>query len=189
MCGRVCPVFIDSLRLASFVSRWRVSACLCAWPIRCLNNKKDPRSMRDPVGLLKEYMFYLCLEPYELYLSDKLYRGFQAGAIPVFLGHPEVGDFIPHPDAVIHVSDFDSPKALASYLKSVAQSPDLWFKHTKWRNSPGEITEKFVRAARFGRCLWRLGVKPNRNTSQHNTRVGFGNFSSISCALTGRIQT
>lgn len=115
----------------------------------CLNNKKDPRSMRDPVGLLKEYMFYLCLEPYELYLSDKLYRGFQAGAIPVFLGHPEVGDFIPHPDAVIHVSDFDSPKALASYLKSVAQSPDLWFKHTKWRNSPGEITEKFVRAARF----------------------------------------
>lgn len=132
----------------------------------CLNNKDDPRARADPGGLVMEYVFYLALEPYELYTSEKIFRGLQHGAIVVFRGHPRVREFLPHPDAIIDADDFQSAEALAGYLHQVAKDPALWLKHTRWRSMPGQIQESFVRAARFQyihsqcrACMWAVSQR------------------------------
>lgn len=44
------------------------------------------------------------------------------GAIPIYWGAPNVNDFLPHPDAIVRVSDFGSTKELAEYLQVLTTS-------------------------------------------------------------------
>lgn len=113
----------------------------------CSRSVED--SAEPPSQLVGQYMFFLALEPYEVSLSDRVYRGLRSGAIPVFRGHPRVREFIPDKDAIIDVDDFPNPEVLASYLNRVANDLSLWVKHTKWRSVPYNVGEHFVRASRF----------------------------------------
>lgn len=42
------------------------------------------------------------------YVTEKLWRAFRMGVVPVYLGAPNLGDFEPLPGSVIKVSDFRS---------------------------------------------------------------------------------
>ncbi|KAM4697163.1 alpha-(1,3)-fucosyltransferase 7 [Rhinophrynus dorsalis] len=81
------------------------------------------------------YSFYLALENsvHRDYITEKLWQNsFMAGAVPVVLGPPRENyeRFVP-PDSFIHVSDFSSPKHLATFLLSM--TPQQYQKFFHWR--------------------------------------------------------
>lgn len=72
------------------------------------------------------------------YVTEKLFDLFAAASplVPIYHGAPNIADYLPHRDAVIHVSDFDSAEALAWYvLRLAANHSLLWRRHLAWRES------------------------------------------------------
>ena len=61
-----------------------------------------------------------------------LYQALALGAIPVYFGARTVGQHLPHPDAVIDASAFETPTQLAHYLRRVAGDGKLYAKHMQW---------------------------------------------------------
>jgi len=111
------------------------SCICCANPTRILGlppiHAPLPKSMYFPL-LWKSEVFFLSPTDCAMvllvgsqngnlptYVTDKLYRAFQAGTIPIYRGAPDIGRYIPDRDAIIRVDDFDSPRALAQYLIQV----------------------------------------------------------------------
>ncbi|GBG31947.1 Alpha-1,3-fucosyltransferase 11 [Hondaea fermentalgiana] len=68
------------------------------------------------------------------YVTEKLYLALTAGAVPLYLGAPNIVDFLPDRDAVIHVNDFETPDDLARYLDQLSGDLDLLIdRHHAWR--------------------------------------------------------
>ena len=94
----------------------------------CLHNKNLPNHLNDPraenidskeiLQLMSKYKFVLTFENAicDDYISEKLWRIFQAGSVPVYKGSPSVTDWAPNDHSVILVDEFSSPAHLAHYL-------------------------------------------------------------------------
>lgn len=70
------------------------------------------------------------------YVTEKFYDPLLAGAVPIYLGAPNVDDYAPGDNCYINVADFDSPKELALYLKRCLTDEDEYLKYHRWRNEP-----------------------------------------------------
>lgn len=95
-----------------------------------------------------QYKFYLAFEnsQHKGYVTEKLWQALMMGSIPVYWGAPDVTDLLPHPDAIIRVSDFSSLKKLAEYIESLLTSPDAHEKHMQWRKQP--LPDSFTKVFR-----------------------------------------
>jgi hypothetical protein len=93
------------------------------------------RSRDVKIAMMKRYLFTYVFENSDQrsVITEKLLHALAAGSIPVYLGAPNVRDFLPHPDAAILVNDFKNTEDLSRYILQVAQSRKLVRKHTFWR--------------------------------------------------------
>lgn len=66
------------------------------------------------------------------YTTEKLFNAFRAGAVPIYYGNPDVGDFF-NTDALIHCHDFDSFEGVVERVKELDQNPD---EYERIRNTP-----------------------------------------------------
>ena len=78
----------------------------------------------DKLDTLAGFRFAICFENTRFpgYITEKIFDSFLAGAIPVYLGAPDVADLIP-PGAFVHASDHSDFDELRRYL--VDMSPDV----------------------------------------------------------------
>jgi len=85
--------------------------------------------------LLYHYKFYLAIENSrdKDYVTEKLYQGLRAGSVPIYLGAPNIHDFLPHPDSVLLIEDFHSIEALVDYVKLASNDEKLYAKHMVWK--------------------------------------------------------
>jgi hypothetical protein len=104
------------------------------------------------------------------YVTEKIYDCFEAGTVPVYLGTANVDEFAP-PGSYIDAADFNSPAAIAAYLKYLAETPRAYEEYFAWRSRPlPEVLAKraqeletplFVRLMRFiRRQVEKRPVKP-----------------------------
>lgn len=85
---------------------------------------QDPAEhMDDPefLRLMAGYKFTLALENAigDDYITEKLWRPYHLGSVPVYLGSPSVRDWIPNERSILVTSEFASAEALASHLKAL----------------------------------------------------------------------
>ncbi len=75
----------------------------------------------DKLGTLSEYTFCLCFENVVLngWITEKLFDCFVVGTIPIFLGAPDVQDYVPR-ECYIDMRDFADYAELLTYLKAVS---------------------------------------------------------------------
>lgn len=61
----------------------------------------------DKLDTLRRFRFSICYENTRFpgYITEKIFDSLQAGTIPVYLGAPDVADFIP-PGAFVHAADY-----------------------------------------------------------------------------------
>jgi alpha(1,3/1,4) fucosyltransferase len=75
------------------------------------------------INVLKNYKFSICFENtknHKGYVTEKIFDCFQAGVIPIYLGAPNVTDYIPD-NCFIDFRKFKDYKRLFSYLKHMTQ--------------------------------------------------------------------
>ena len=92
----------------------------------CLHNKDLPRELRgsekmrerDYLGLLAKYKFVISIENAvcDDYVTEKLWRTLQVGAVPIYLGAPNIEEYLPHPRAAVLVKDFGSVEEVAELV-------------------------------------------------------------------------
>jgi hypothetical protein len=114
---------------------------------KCLENHKScPREKepeKEPLSKIKtkceimlerDYLFYLSFENTFCpdYVTEKFYRTFQTGTIPVVFGGANYSLFAP-PHSYINARDFQTPRQLADYLLELSQNPEQYSKYFDWR--------------------------------------------------------
>ena len=95
----------------------------------CLNNKPLPESLAgseqfentEYYGLLAKYKFVIAVENAvcDDYVTEKLWRTLMVGAVPIYLGAPNVEDYLPNENSAVLVKDFDSAQAVAEFVLSL----------------------------------------------------------------------
>ena len=106
---------------------------------KCLHNKDLPPNLQDPVtgmdsvelvDIIGQYKFVLTIENAicDDYITEKLWRTFEAGSVPVYKGSPSVKDWMPDEHSGILIDDFSSPRELANYLKYLDKNDEEYEK-------------------------------------------------------------
>lgn len=90
------------------------------WPAS-LQNYWGPIDKK--IDIMKYYKFNFCYENVSAtgYISEKIFDVFQAGTVPVYLGAPNVRDYIPK-NCFIDSSDFSDERSLYAYLKNMPRN-------------------------------------------------------------------
>jgi GR25 family glycosyltransferase involved in LPS biosynthesis len=94
--------------------------------------------------LLHHYKFYLSIENSidEDYVTEKLYQGLRAGSVPIYFGATNIRDYLPHPDSVLLISDFESIDVLIDYVKLATADKQVYAKHMLWKTT--KLTNQFM---------------------------------------------
>ncbi|HEY3390947.1 MAG TPA: glycosyltransferase family 10, partial [Prolixibacteraceae bacterium] len=68
------------------------------------------------------YRFNLCIEncSFPGYITEKLFDSIFAGCIPVYLGAPDITNYVP-PEVFINIKDFNSWADLERYMRSMSE--------------------------------------------------------------------
>jgi len=93
----------------------------------CLHNKELPLDMvgseqmenKDFFNLLSRYKFVLSMENAicQDYVTEKFWRSLNVGSVPIYLGAPNIEEFLPNNKSAILIKDFESPEAVANFIK------------------------------------------------------------------------
>jgi len=86
-----------------------------------------PTSCPDKLTALGDGRFSLILENcvYPGYVTEKIFDAFRAGTVPIYLGAPDIEDFVP-PDCFIDFRRFANPDSLWKELAEMSE--------TQWSN-------------------------------------------------------
>ena len=103
----------------------------CGTPVPCLRTDR-----RCENRFVTDYYFYLSFENSlcEHYITEKTFTRMQQGLVPVVLGGADYKNVLPV-GSYIDVRDYESPKALAKYLKRLIREPDEYAKYHEWRRT------------------------------------------------------
>lgn len=104
---------------------------------KCLKNPKTcPRKKQKECDdmLKREYLFYLSFENSFCpdYVTEKFYRAFETGTVPVVFGGANYSLFAPA-HSYINARDFKTPKLLAEYLIQLSLNLDLYSRYFDWK--------------------------------------------------------
>mmetsp|Transcript_38033 Transcript_38033/g.87865 ORF Transcript_38033/g.87865 Transcript_38033/m.87865 type:complete len:306 (+) Transcript_38033:623-1540(+) len=169
--GAAIAAFISNCERQDSLSRLDVLAALSEFvPVhhfgKCAHNTEMPptRGARNwgaqKLGLVANYRFLAAMENSLAldYVSEKVYHALLEGTIPVYLGAPNIYDFLPCDRAepcIVHVADFldsqgrlDAPR-LGAHLRYLAANETAYNAYLSWREKP--LPQRFVDLAEIGR--------------------------------------
>ena len=119
--------------------------------------KSDPfvasATQNTKLAALTQYKMVLSLENAICpdWATEKLYGPLLHGAVPVYLGAPNVHDAVPDKHAIIDLRDYADARAAGTYLKSLLDNPAaLYSAHHAWRQKPytGAFAARLARSYR-----------------------------------------
>ena len=114
----------------------------------CLQTVSPPQT-RNKLQMLKPYKFTLAFENgnVEDYVTEKVYQALASGTLPVYMGAPNIKEFVPD-DSIIDVADFDfNTTKLAKHLRACMENQTLYESYHAWRYRP--LPEWFSRRFNF----------------------------------------
>jgi len=93
----------------------------------CLHNKELPSEMvgseqmdnRDFFNLLSRYKFVLSMENAICpdYVTEKYWRTLSIGSIPIYMGAPNIEDYLPNNKSAILIKDYKTPEEVAKVIR------------------------------------------------------------------------
>lgn len=116
---------------------------------KIFNNKFLDEDPYKTVGLANEsfsfkeetiakYKFTLAFENAVAkdYVTEKFYQPLICGSIPIYLGAPNIDEFVPGENCFINVSSFRTVQDLVDYIKKVNEDDQLYNSYFAWKQSP-----------------------------------------------------
>lgn len=77
------------------------------------------------------------------YVTEKFYDPLLVDAVPIYLGAPNIEDFILGTNSYVNVKNYRSPQELANYLKRCFIDDDEYMTYHTWKNHP--LHENFTK--------------------------------------------
>lgn len=117
----------------------------CRWYRKPVQYANPPSPCEDKLSVLGQCRFALAMENciYPGYVTEKILDAFRAGSVPVYLGAPDITDFVPA-DCFVDYRDFASLDALWRGLEAITEA--RW---TQYR----EAARAFMSSAQYQRHL------------------------------------
>jgi len=114
---------------------------------KCLHNKDFPSDiqnaltedhgeyMRKLIELISQYKFLIAFENSNLtdFVTEKLSLGFKAGTVPVYMGAPNVAEWLPGENSIINSNSFKNAEDLGNRLTSIAADNSQYSKFFDWK--------------------------------------------------------
>jgi len=129
----------------------------------CLHNKELPVDMvgseqmenKDFFQLLSRYKFVLSMENAicQDYVTEKFWRTLNVGSVPIYLGAPNIEEFLPNNKSAILIKDYESPEAVANlikYLNTNDQAYEEYLEHKTHGSFHNTWLESQVRDRSWG---------------------------------------
>ncbi|KAF3610097.1 hypothetical protein DY000_02049913 [Brassica cretica] len=90
----------------------------------------------EKVEALKHYKFSLAFENTneEDYVTEKFFQSLVAGSVPVVVGAPNIQEFAPSPDSILHIKQMTDIEPIAKRMKYLADNPDAYNKMLRWKH-------------------------------------------------------
>lgn len=128
---RVIKFFSQSNDFDLYGGRWDKRPFFPFWHYyssiqRCWRGRVDD----DKIKTFASYKFSIAFEnsKYPGYVSEKIFDSFLAGCIPVYLGAPDITDYVPA-DCFIDMRNFKSYAELEKYLRSLFRDERLGYQN------------------------------------------------------------
>ena len=94
------------------------------------NNKPIPHDTgrESAIEIMRHYKFVIAFENAIAndYVTEKFYNPLYAGAIPIYLGAPNVREFAPSRNCYIDVTDYPSIASLYNAIKQIGMDESKW---------------------------------------------------------------
>ncbi|GLT47278.1 hypothetical protein SLA2020_209860 [Shorea laevis] len=89
----------------------------------------------DKVEALRRYKFSLAFENSneEDYVTEKFFQSLVAGSIPVVIGAPNIEDFAPSPESILHIRELVDVPSVAKRMKYLSENPDAYNQSLRWK--------------------------------------------------------
>ncbi|KAI0494848.1 hypothetical protein KFK09_024993 [Dendrobium nobile] len=89
----------------------------------------------NKVLTLRRYKFSLAFENSneEDYVTEKFFQSLVAGAVPVVIGAPNIQDFAPSDDSILHIKSLDDVPLIAQKMKYLASNPEAFNHLLRWK--------------------------------------------------------
>ncbi|CAN6483887.1 unnamed protein product [Victoria cruziana] len=89
----------------------------------------------DKVETLKKYKFSLAFENSneEDYVTEKFFQSLVAGTIPVVIGAPNIVDFSPALNSILHIRALDDVPSVAKTMQYLAENPRAYNESLRWK--------------------------------------------------------
>ncbi|MEI7842808.1 MAG: glycosyltransferase family 10 [Gallionellaceae bacterium] len=95
-----------------------------SWQLRLKKIIGDmrPSSCSDKQAVISKYKFAICFENmvYPGYVTEKIIDCFRVGVIPLYIGAPDISDFVP-PNTYLDLRKFSSLDKLDDYLRAMTE--------------------------------------------------------------------
>lgn len=122
-------VFEKLKKLDLYGHSWNKLRCLpLIWRFKLRNSIKNlkPKPCDDKIKTMSDYKFAICFEnvAYPGHITEKIIDCFIAGVIPIYLGAPDIENFIPK-DAFIDMRKFKTFEDLNEYLSGISEEKTL----------------------------------------------------------------
>jgi hypothetical protein len=119
--------------------------------------------------LVSQYKFTFAWENANCkdYVTEKLERAFDAGALPIVDGPDDYSPFVPNNHSVLRVADFAGPKALADHLRRLEKDDQLYLSYFDYKPPRSNYDPAFLAFDKLGNTdpeepLPRNGERPRR---------------------------
>lgn len=89
----------------------------------------------DKVQALKRYKFSLAFENSneEDYVTEKYFQSLVAGSIPVVVGAPNIQEFSPSSNAILHIKELKDIPSVSKSMKYLADHPEAYNQSLRWK--------------------------------------------------------
>lgn len=89
----------------------------------------------NKVETLRRYKFSLAFENSneEDYVTEKFFQSLVAGAVPVVVGAPNIQDFAPSNDSILHIKVLEDVPLIAQKMKYLASNPEALNHSLRWK--------------------------------------------------------
>ena len=119
----------------------------------CLHNHDKPPEdknlpwIQNKIKLLRGWKFHAAFENGNVrdYVTEKVYTALAAGTVPIYMGAPNIDEFVPK-GSIIRVDSFEDTAALAKHIQECLTNETLYQSYHDWRDRPlnSEFVEKFA---------------------------------------------
>eukprot|EP00775_Hariotina_reticulata_P001602 gene1602-1942_t len=123
--------------------------------------EKDLQALKEAGkhNFSKPYKFCVAMENSieQDYVTEKVYQALPAGCVPIYLGAPNINDYIPDANAIINYAQLGTPAALLSELERLsanesAYEQKLAWKHIAYKDMPPAFQRVYEQGRIGGQC-------------------------------------